>query len=63
MAIMGRREAVEKFCGDNGLELLREMNVFSEILSTTSAGIAEVVIPPDSSLIGKSLREIGLRQL
>ena len=62
MAIMGRREAVEKFCGDNGLELRREMNVFSEILSTTSAGIAEVVIPPDSSLIGKSLREIGLRQ-
>jgi len=61
MAIMGRREAVERFCDDNGLELMREMNVFSEILSTTSAGIAEVVVPPDSSLIGKSLREIGLR--
>lgn len=61
LAIMGRQDSIETFCHDNGLELKHEMDVFAEVLSTTSAGIAEVVIPPDSSLIGKSLKQIGLR--
>lgn len=61
LAIMGRQDSIEAFCHDNGLELKHEMDVFAEVLSTTSAGIAEVVIPPDSSLIGKSLKQIGLR--
>jgi|TARA_Y100000294_G_scaffold23585_2_gene20103 di/tricarboxylate transporter len=62
IAIMGPHDSVESFCNENVLELKKEMDVFSEILSPTAAGIAEVVIPPDSSLIGKSLREISLRQ-
>jgi len=62
LAIMGRHYAVEKFCRDNGLELKREIDVFSEILSVTSAGIAEVVVPPDSPFISKSLKELSLRR-
>jgi di/tricarboxylate transporter len=61
LAIMGRYDAVEVFCRNNGLYLKPEMDVFGEILSTTAAGIAEVVIPPDSTFIGKSLKEISLR--
>ena len=62
LAIMGRRDAVERFCQENGLELKRKTEVFTEILSTTAAGIAEVVIPPDSGFIGKTLKDISLRQ-
>ncbi len=61
-AIMGRYESVENFCRDNGLELKRELDVFSETLSPTSAGIAEVVVPPDSTFIGKTLKELSLRR-
>jgi di/tricarboxylate transporter len=62
LAIMGRRDAVERFCKENGLELKRRTEVFTEILSATAAGIAEVVIPPDSGFIGKTLKEVSLRQ-
>jgi di/tricarboxylate transporter len=59
---MGRRDAVERFCQANGLDLKRQTEVFTEILSTTAAGIAEVVIPPDSGFIGKTLKDVSLRQ-
>ena len=62
LAIMGRRDAVERFCQANGLDLKRQTDVFTEILSTTAAGIAEVVIPPDSGFIGKTLKDVSLRQ-
>jgi len=62
LAIMGRRDAVDRFCKENGLELKRRTEVFTEILSATAAGIAEVVIPPDSGFIGKTLKEVSLRQ-
>ena len=62
IAIMGPLGSVQEFCAENALELRKEMDVFSEILSPTAAGIVEVVIRPDSNLIGKTLREIGLRQ-
>ena len=62
MAIMGRRDAVYEFAKEYALHVKNEMDVFADVLSSSSAGIAEVVIPPDSSLIGKSLREVQLRK-
>ena len=62
LAIMGRREAVMKFADEYALEMKNEMDVFAEVMSASSAGIAEVVIPPDSLVIGKSIREIELRK-
>jgi len=61
-AIMGRHDSVSQFCRNNGLELKRELDVFSETLSPTSAGIAEAVVPPDSTFIGKTLKELSLRR-
>ncbi len=61
LAIMGKREAVYDFAEEYALSIKNEMEVFSEILSPSSAGIAEVVIPPDSSLIGKTVRDIHIR--
>ena len=62
LAIMGRWGAVEDFCNVNGLELKRRTEIFTEVLSATAAGIAEVVIPPDSGFIGKTLKDVSLRQ-
>jgi di/tricarboxylate transporter len=44
------------------LKLRRELRTFAESLSTSKAGIGEVVIPPGSSLIGKSARDVWMRK-
>lgn len=62
MAIMGRRQDVFDFAGEYGLRLKNEMDVFAEVLSTTSAGIAEIVIMPDSAMIGKSIKDAEIRK-
>lgn len=62
LAIMGSREEVEKYAKLHALELKPEVDSFAEFLSVTSAGIAEVVIPPFSDLIGKSIADIQFRR-
>ena len=61
IAIMGRRESIYEFANEYALTIKNEMDVFAEILSPSSAGIAEVVVPPDSSMIGKSIADIHIR--
>ncbi|QEP43234.1 SLC13 family permease [Ectothiorhodospiraceae bacterium BW-2] len=39
-----------------------ELRTFAESLSSVKSGIAEVVIPPGSSLIGKSARDVWMRK-
>ena len=38
------------------------LRTFVEVLSTAKAGIAEVVIPPGSTLVGKSARDVWMRK-
>ena len=44
------------------LRIQKGLKAFSEVLSSSQAGIAEVVIPPGSSMIGKSAKDIWLRK-
>lgn len=44
------------------LRLKSRLDVFADVLSPVKAGIAELVIPPSSGLIGKSAREIWMRR-
>ncbi len=44
------------------LRIQKGLKAFSEVLSSNQAGIAEVVIPPGSSMIGKSAKDIWLRK-
>ena len=62
LAIMGQRDPVVRFAEEYDLQVKNDLDVFSETLSAASAGIAEVVIPPDSGVIGKSIREIEIRK-
>ena len=50
------------FVGKYGLEKRGDLRTFVESLAPTKAGIAEVVIPPSSKLIGKSARDIWMRK-
>ena len=49
---------VEKY----NLKKRKQLRSFAESLSSVKSGIAEVVIPPGSSLIGKSARDVWMRK-
>lgn len=62
LAIIGKGVVVEEFARKFGLTIRPTLDVFVEEFAPTNAGIAEVVIPPDSKLIGKSPRDLLLRK-
>ncbi|MBV1895341.1 MAG: SLC13 family permease [Rhodobacteraceae bacterium] len=62
LAIIGRKSAIDQFAQKFGLTVLPELDVFVEEFAPTNAGIAEVVIPPDSKVIGKCPRELLFRK-
>jgi di/tricarboxylate transporter len=63
LAIMARKpEDLESFAGQFGLETRAQFEAFSEALAVTSGGVAEVVIPPNSDLIGKTCQEVWMRK-
>ncbi len=62
LAIIGKGVVVEAFAEKFGLKIRPALDVFAEEFAPTNAGIAEVVIPPDSKLIGKCPRDLLLRK-
>ncbi len=51
-----------EFVDSHALDLHSSISVFGETFAATKSGVAEVVIPPGSSLIGKSARDVWLRK-
>ena len=62
LAIIGKADVVQNFARKYGLTIRPTLDVFAEEFAPTNAGIAEIVIPPDSSLIGKCPRELLFRK-
>ena len=62
LAIMGSRSVIREVCEDYGLEALGELEVFAEEFVPTKAGVAEIVIPPNSALVHRSPKDIRLRK-
>ncbi|MDJ0778518.1 MAG: SLC13 family permease [Gammaproteobacteria bacterium] len=62
LGILCSPEHLRDFVDAYGLEIQKGLRVFAEALSSTHAGIAEIVIPPGSSLIGKSARDVWMRK-
>lgn len=63
LCILSSPVNLKNFAEAYDLIIRDEIEIFSESLATTKAGIAEVVIPPGSNLIGKSARDIWLRKV
>ena len=53
---------IERFARDNDLALHHHMEVFAEALTAVKAGICEIVVPPNSKLIEKTVRELAMRR-
>ena len=62
LGVLGSPNNVNNFVKRYGLDLRKEIETFTEALSATKAGIGEIVIPPGSSLIGKSARDVWMRK-
>jgi len=63
LVILGLRRVVEEeFVVPYGLELLPELDVFADDFAATQSGVAEIVIPPGSGVIGKAPIDLRLRQ-
>ena len=53
---------LDKFVNKYDLKKRKRLRTFSDDLSSSKAGVAEVVIPPGSGLIGKSARDVWMRK-
>ena len=62
LGIIALKVHIDTFVNKYQLKKRKQLRTFSESLAPTKAGIAEVVIPPGSQLIGKSAREVWLRK-
>ena len=63
LAVLGlRRVVLEEFAEPYGLEIMPQLDVFADDFAATQSGVAEVVIPPGSSVIGQTPIDLRLRQ-
>ena len=62
LAVLGLRRVVHEFADTYGLEVLPTPDQFVEDFATTSAGVAEIVVPPNSGLIGQKPKDLRIRQ-
>lgn len=62
LGVMGSNGSITEMVEKFGLNKRDEVEELGEALAATKAGVAEVVIPPSSSLIGKSPRDLLMRK-
>jgi di/tricarboxylate transporter len=62
LAVLGLRRVVEEeFAEPYGLEIMPQLDVFADDFAATQSGVAEVVVPPGSSVIGRTPIDLRLR--
>ncbi len=60
-ALIGEEQALYEFAKTMEMEVAPDIVSFAEALSAEHSGLAEMVIPPTSPMVGESARELGLR--
>jgi len=63
LGLLGAPDNFETFVKETNVQVKPEVEVFADALAASKAGIAEIVIPPGSSLIGKSARDLWMRKV
>ena len=63
LGVIAESRDIDHFVETFGLRKRNELRTFTESLAATKAGIAEVLIPPGSNLIGKSARDVWMRKV
>jgi di/tricarboxylate transporter len=62
LGILSPENVIQPLAENNKLELYRDLDAFADVLSHNKSGIAEIVIPPSSKLVGQSARDVWLRK-
>jgi di/tricarboxylate transporter len=62
LGLLGAHDALERLFEANRLKAKPDLDLFAEAMSSPKAGVAEIVIPPGSSLIGKTARDVWMRK-
>jgi di/tricarboxylate transporter len=62
LGVLADDKFFEKFVSSTKVINKPELDVFSDALTASKSGIAEVVIPPGSTLIGKTARDVWMRK-
>lgn len=62
LAIIGEPDNVARLLNENNLSKSRELEHFADTVGPDKTGIAEVVIAPESKMIGKTGRDIWIRK-
>ena len=62
LGAMGAKQQVADFAQNNFLRMTSRLRNFGDLFNPSRAGISEAVIPPTSSFIGKTGRELELRK-
>jgi di/tricarboxylate transporter len=62
LGVLSSEAEITNFADKTGVYLKPVLDVFADALSPAKSGIAEIVIPPGSNLIGKSARDLWLRK-
>lgn len=62
LAVMGSRDVVGRFALDYHCRLQPRVKTFGGLFNPSRAGISEVVVPPGSKMIGRSVGEARLRK-
>jgi di/tricarboxylate transporter len=62
LGLMGDRDQIAKFCEENNWEILGEPDRFADVLNAQHGGIAEIVIPPGSSVVGQLIGDVKPRR-
>jgi di/tricarboxylate transporter len=62
LALLGREKNIRDMVDEAGFLLHPDLDVFAEMCAPTRSGIAEMVIPPGSSVIGKCAHDLVFRK-
>jgi di/tricarboxylate transporter len=62
LAVLGSAGNIEQFSKDFQLEDVSDSRYFSDDFNPSVSGFAELIIPPDSELAGRCIREYSLRK-
>ena len=62
LAILSSKKDLDNFVKGFHLTISSKIDKFSSILSANEGGMAEIVIPPNSTMIGKSARDVWMRK-
>lgn len=63
LAMLGRHRVMSEFCDLFAVRVLPKLDVFADGTSSEKSGIAEILVPPDSDLNGKTAKDTRLREV